>query len=67
MRAAEISSLLPNFEDQARPDVSAEQVFKHGGEGLAEIAARLMATSGAAEARKSKSRSRCRMAPWSKR
>lgn len=43
----------------------AERDFRHGGEGLAEMAAWPMATSGATET--SQSRSRCRMAPWSKR
>ena len=44
-----------------------ERVFKNGGEGLAEMAAWLMATSGATERPTSTSRSRCRTAPWSRR
>ena len=42
-----------------------ERVFKHGGEGLAEMAAWLLKSTGATPRRPS-SRSRCRTAPWSK-
>jgi hypothetical protein len=43
-----------------------EKAFKHGGEGLAEMAAWLMAISGAVVGSQIQSRSRCRTAPWSK-
>ena len=44
-----------------------EKIFKHSGEGLAEMAAWLLTASGAANPAKSTSPSKCRTAPWWKR
>ena len=44
-----------------------EKIFKHGGEGLAEMAAWLKAVSGTGILPRSTLRSRCRTALWSRR